>query len=72
MKGFEKYLVERAVNAVKNSAVRELDLAKERLLKSDSTEMLNFLNSGIIINLKTLKTHALDLAKRHINNQKRS
>jgi hypothetical protein len=72
MKGLEKYLVKKAVAAIKNHAVRELDLARERLLKSDSTETLNFLNSGITINLKTLKAHALDLAKRHINNQKRS
>ena len=72
MRRLENYLMKKAVTGMREHAVRELDRARDRLMKSDSTELLNFMNSGITINLKALKIHALDMVRQKLKPSKRS
>lgn len=66
MNKIEKLFIRKAVSVLRKNAVRELSAMQERLEKSTDTETLNLLDSGITVNLKTLKKKLLSMARERI------
>lgn len=69
MNKIERALIKRAKTILFEYAAEELERVKKEIMQKDRKTILNLFNTGIMLNLDTIKTHGIGRLLKSIENQ---